>query len=145
MANNQYEILVAPLPDEEGGGFIAVVPDLNGCLSDGDTPQEALENALDAIEQWLSAQKAMGRKAPKPGCGRAAAEKRDREICEALENAQKTIDEQMQVIRDLHAQVRELEECGPNFLRIAGGPAWPLPPSPRRTAATPRPKLVTSN
>jgi hypothetical protein len=38
----EYPVVVEPLPIEEGGGFIATVPDLPGCMSDGATPEEAI-------------------------------------------------------------------------------------------------------
>ena len=34
---------------------MATVPDLPGCMSDGETPQEAITNVQDAIEAWLEA------------------------------------------------------------------------------------------
>ncbi len=66
MANHQYRIVIEPLPKEEGGGYLAIVPDLPGCLSDGETDVQALENAHDAIEAWLSVNREMGRKDPVP-------------------------------------------------------------------------------
>ena len=35
--STDYEIKVKQLPPEDGGGFLAWVPDLPGCMSDGDT------------------------------------------------------------------------------------------------------------
>lgn len=34
-------MFVQQLPAEDGGGFVATVPDLPGCISDGETPEEA--------------------------------------------------------------------------------------------------------
>lgn len=39
-------------PSEEGG-FTAVVPALPGCISEGDTREEALRNIREAIELYL--------------------------------------------------------------------------------------------
>lgn len=39
-------------PSEEGG-FTAYVPGLPGCISEGDSKQEALENIREAIELYL--------------------------------------------------------------------------------------------
>ena len=44
MPRLTYPVVVEPLPEEEGGGFAAIVPDLPGCMSDGETPEEALGN-----------------------------------------------------------------------------------------------------
>ena len=39
-------------PSEEGG-FTVYVPSLPGCISEGDTKEEALENIREAIELYL--------------------------------------------------------------------------------------------
>lgn len=66
MSPLRYPVLVSPLSAEDGGGFLATVPDLPGCMSDGETPQEALSNVQDAIESWIEAAQDMGRDIPQP-------------------------------------------------------------------------------
>ncbi|MEA3011045.1 MAG: hypothetical protein QOJ91_2737 [Sphingomonadales bacterium] len=66
MKPHDYEIVIRPLTGEEGGGFGAMVPELPGCMSDGGTPQEALENVYDAIACWIEACREMGRPVPEP-------------------------------------------------------------------------------
>lgn len=66
MSPLQYSVLVSPLSVEDGGGFLATVPDLPGCASDGETPQEALANVQDAIESWLEAASELAREIPVP-------------------------------------------------------------------------------
>ena len=61
-----YAILIESLPVEDGGGFVATVPDLPGCISDGETPQEALANIEDAINAWIEAAHDLGHKIPSP-------------------------------------------------------------------------------
>lgn len=61
-----YFVSVGPLSEEDGGGFVARVPDLPGCLSDGETPEEALINAYDAIACWIEAARDQGRPVPPP-------------------------------------------------------------------------------
>jgi len=39
-------------PSEEGG-YTAVVPSLPGCISEGETRDEALENIKEAIELYI--------------------------------------------------------------------------------------------
>jgi len=46
-------IQVEPLPPDEGGGFVAWVPDLPGCMSDGATPAEAIANATKQLTNGL--------------------------------------------------------------------------------------------
>lgn len=38
---------------DEAGYYVAEVPALPGCLSQGKTKEEALENIKEAIEGWL--------------------------------------------------------------------------------------------
>jgi len=61
-----YEIVLRPLAPEDGGGWFAEVPALPGCASDGETGQEAIQNAHEAIEAWIDTAKAMWRKIPEP-------------------------------------------------------------------------------
>ena len=61
-----YPLLVEPLPAEDGGGFVAIVPDLPGCMSDGDTAQEAVANVQDAITAWIEAAVELGHTVPHP-------------------------------------------------------------------------------
>ena len=42
MSMLTYAVVIEPLSAEEGGGYLAPVPDLPGCMSDGETPQKAL-------------------------------------------------------------------------------------------------------
>lgn len=64
-----YYVAMDRLPTEEGGGWLATVPDLPGCTSDGDTIAEALENVGDAIECWIAAARRLGRDVPLPAVG----------------------------------------------------------------------------
>jgi predicted RNase H-like HicB family nuclease len=41
------------LEPSEDGGFTVFVPSLPGCISEGDTREEALENIREAIELYL--------------------------------------------------------------------------------------------
>jgi antitoxin HicB len=67
MKPEDYRFEVRPLPEEDGGGWLVVYPDLPGCMSDGDTKEEALANGLDAAAAWLATNRAMGRPDPDPG------------------------------------------------------------------------------
>ena len=66
MSRLEYPVVVEPLPLEEGGGFVATVPDLPGCMSDGVSPEEALANVQDAIATWIEAANDLGHSVPKP-------------------------------------------------------------------------------
>ena len=60
MAAAEYSVDVKPRPQAEGGGFIAVVPQLPGCNGTGATPEEAAKNAVEAIAQFLSVRRPAG-------------------------------------------------------------------------------------
>ena len=66
MSRLEYPIVVEPLPVEDGGGFVATVPDLPGCMSDGATPEEAVSNVQDAIITRIEAARDLGHEVPKP-------------------------------------------------------------------------------
>jgi predicted RNase H-like HicB family nuclease len=51
---------------EEDEGYIADIPDLVHCSAFGDTPEEALSEALVAKKAWLEAAKAEGKSIPAP-------------------------------------------------------------------------------
>ena len=61
-----YAILVEPLSAEDGGGFVATVPELPGCMSDGETEFEAMQNVQDAIDCWIEAATENKRPIPSP-------------------------------------------------------------------------------
>ena len=46
--------LVSIEEDEEDGGYIASCLSLPGCHSQGDTPEEAMENISDAIHSYMA-------------------------------------------------------------------------------------------
>jgi antitoxin HicB len=68
----RYRINLRPLAAVDGGGWLAEVPDLPGCMSDGESPQEAVENVMDAIACWIEAAEEDGRPVPTPVAADAA-------------------------------------------------------------------------
>jgi predicted RNase H-like HicB family nuclease len=73
-AKLEYPVLIEPLSDDDGGGFLATVPDLPGCMSDGETPEEALANVRDAVTAWIEEARELGRAIPAPSARHVAAE-----------------------------------------------------------------------
>ena len=59
-----YAVRIEKLSVDDGGGYLATVPDLPGCMSDGETPEEALHNIQDAITAWIEGAKAWGQVVP---------------------------------------------------------------------------------
>lgn len=46
--------------------YLVSVPDLPGCMADGETPQKAVENAQTIINEWIETAEMLGREIPKP-------------------------------------------------------------------------------
>ena len=67
VADVDYAIVITPLSDRDGGGFAGYVPDLPGCMSDGESHEEALANTRLAIQEWIDTARKLGRKIPAPG------------------------------------------------------------------------------
>jgi len=65
MADTRYTVVV--VPDQEDGGYYAYIPDLQGCMGDGESPQDAVEDAILASTAWLEAQAERGADIPEPG------------------------------------------------------------------------------
>jgi antitoxin HicB len=55
-----YPFTVRPLGKEEGGGYLIEFPDLPGCISDGETPEDAIRNGQDALQGYLLTLKELG-------------------------------------------------------------------------------------
>jgi len=64
--SQHYDFRLSRLPREEGGGWLAEVPDLHGCVSDGGTPNEACQNLEEAKEAWLTTALRRGIEVPLP-------------------------------------------------------------------------------
>jgi len=60
----RYPVVLTP--DLEDGGFVAECPAIPGCVSEGDTVEEALANIRDAIEGCLAVLQEEGQSVPEP-------------------------------------------------------------------------------
>ncbi len=50
MRFEDYPITLSPFPEDEGGGHMVTIPDLPGCVADGETVEKATAEARDAFE-----------------------------------------------------------------------------------------------
>ena len=62
MSEYQYTIILHPDPEE--GGYTVTVPSLPGCVTQGETMEEAIAMAKDAIRLHVEALKADGEPIP---------------------------------------------------------------------------------
>lgn len=62
--NAKYEIII--FWSEEDQAYIAEVPELPGCMADGETYQQALSSAEQIIQEWIETALELGRPVPEP-------------------------------------------------------------------------------
>ena len=46
--------------------FLVEIPELPGCMADGETYQEAVQNAEVVIQEWIATTQSLGRSIPEP-------------------------------------------------------------------------------
>lgn len=61
---SKFEIIIYWSADD--GAFVAEVPELPGCMADGQTYQEALAHAETIIQEWIETAIELGRAVPEP-------------------------------------------------------------------------------
>lgn len=60
----KYEIIIYWSNEDEA--YIAEVPELPGCMADGETYNELLENVTQVIKEWMATARELSREIPKP-------------------------------------------------------------------------------
>lgn len=63
---NKYKYEVILYWSEDDNAYLVEVPELPGCMSDGATYEEALQNIQVVIDEWIETAKLAGRKIPNP-------------------------------------------------------------------------------
>ena len=61
---NKYHVIIEWSPEDDL--FIAEAPELPGCLSHGDTREEALASITEAMDLWIDTARELGRPIPTP-------------------------------------------------------------------------------
>lgn len=123
-----YAIIINRLSIEDGGGFLATVPDLPGCQSDGETEIEAIENVNAAMAEWIECYKEAGREVPVPGsAAKRISDDRKRLVNAiiALSDGYEGFDQRLEAVE---ASLNEIKEEASNteawhrFANLAGLP-----------------------
>lgn len=60
----EYAVQIIWSPED--AAYLAIPAELNGCIADGKTPEEALANLRVVIDEWISVAEEDGRPIPKP-------------------------------------------------------------------------------
>lgn len=66
LSRTDTPFAIRPLTAEEGRGYPNEFPDLRGCLSDGETIEQALANGAEAKREWIATMVVPGRPVPPP-------------------------------------------------------------------------------
>jgi predicted RNase H-like HicB family nuclease len=61
---SKYEMII--YWSEQDQSYIVEVPELPGCMADGNSYQEAVLNAEQVINEWIETAKELGRSIPEP-------------------------------------------------------------------------------
>ncbi len=62
--DSKYEIII--YWSKEDQAYIAEVPELAGCMADGETYQDAIKNAEVVIQEWIEIAREVERPIPQP-------------------------------------------------------------------------------
>lgn len=60
----KYEMIIYWSDVDEA--FLVEIPELPGCMADGETYQEAVQNAEVVIQEWIATAQSLGRSIPEP-------------------------------------------------------------------------------
>ena len=60
----RYELII--YWSEDDNSFVVEVPELPGCMADGQTYAEAVKNAEEIIDEWIETARKLGRPIPEP-------------------------------------------------------------------------------
>jgi len=60
----KYELII--YWSEEDASFVVEVPELPGCMADGQTYEQAVANAQRVIQEWIETARELGRPIPRP-------------------------------------------------------------------------------
>ena len=60
----KYELII--FWSDEDRRYVVEVPELPGCMADGETYEEAIKNAQVVISEWIETARSLGREIPQP-------------------------------------------------------------------------------
>ena len=64
--NLPYTLIIQPFNDEDGFYYTGKILELDGCITDGETKEEVLENLREAMEGWIETKLENGFEVPEP-------------------------------------------------------------------------------
>ncbi len=61
---SKYELIIYWSDDDQR--YVVEVPELPGCMADGKTYEDAVQNAQEIIFEWIETAESLGRNIPQP-------------------------------------------------------------------------------
>ena len=61
-----YTTIIEPINDESGFYYMGRIMEFEGCMTDGDTKEETLQNLQEAMELWIETKLSNGFEVPEP-------------------------------------------------------------------------------
>jgi len=104
-----YPVVLMPIPTDEGGGFMAYAPDLKGCMSHGDTEEEALANVKSAVDEWIDEANNLGKAVPDPGSAAAASRARQAALKRQFEEQQAALQKLGEDVRRVETIIQDIQ------------------------------------
>jgi antitoxin HicB len=123
---SNYPLLVGRLSDDDGGGFFATIPDLQGCIGDGETEADAIADVRAAALEWIAECERVGRSVPEPGFAANVDAHARREMIEKI-NAQEEYKQELKRLGiDIAAIDARIAEIRASLSTSASGAiSWP--------------------
>jgi antitoxin HicB len=120
MIESTYPILLLKLPDNEGGGYVAYAPDLEGCKSNGESPDAAVASLLAAIRALRAHMTEEGKPAPEPFSSSDKAQRMREEMLSIIREQEKMLKEEVVNLRKELSEVRsEMDKIRTRMRQLA--------------------------
>jgi antitoxin HicB len=108
MTDTRYPVVIIPLSDEDGGGFMAYAPDLKGCMGDGSNQAEALTDVQRAIDEWIAEATRLDRTIPEPFSSIERARSAREKLIAKIEIQSQRLKAQSAKIEELDSDIQKL-------------------------------------
>jgi antitoxin HicB len=110
MVNCDYIVVVHELKEEDGGGFLAIAPDLPGCVGDGDDRAAAVADLEKAMAEWIDEAVRLNREVPKPGACFAEVNAQQEKVKNLLKAQEDLIRQQDQRLKEQDQHLKEARQ-----------------------------------
>ena len=136
MAQIDYPMVVLPLSGENGGGYAAYATDLPGCMADGETPAQALEELQQAIDEWIAEAIRLGREVPPPGSATERAKREKQALKNLVARQHEAIKKMGAWLKEQKMDIDDIQNCVEAIeAQILALPSYPYDDEPAQLSA----------